>query len=66
MVTYTEEQVRHLLKKQRENCLTNARIKTFEYNNPYSSSDGEISRGIDRDSILNAKNPLDEDTNFNL
>jgi len=66
MVTYTEEQVRHLLKKQRENCLHSAKIDVQEYNNPYSESDGKISRSINRNSILSAKNPLDEDINFNL
>jgi len=66
MVTYTLEQVKHLLKKQRENCLSSARIEEHEYNNPYSSSDGKIERRINRNSILNAKNPLDEDINFSL
>jgi len=66
MVTFTEDQVRHLLKKQRENCLQSAKIDVREYNNPYSESDGKISRSISRNSILNAKNPLDEYINFNL
>lgn len=57
MKTYTEEEVLKLLKKQRENCYKNAEIIEHEYINPYSESDGHITRSISEESIMNAKIP---------
>ena len=51
---YTKAEVEELLEKQRSVCYRNAKIKTSEYVNPYSNSDGQIERYIDRDSIMNA------------
>ena len=55
METYTKEQVEELLEKQRSLCYRFAKIEEFEYINPYSDSDGEITRRISKDSIMNAK-----------
>ena len=59
MKTYTEEEVKELLKQQRENCYKEARIEEFEYVNPYSDSDGDITRRVSEVSIINAKSPLE-------
>jgi hypothetical protein len=58
MDTYTKEEVLELLKKQREICYLSAKIVEHEYVNPYSESDGEITRCIDRDSIIDAEIPV--------
>jgi hypothetical protein len=58
MKTYTKETVIDLLRQQRENCYEESRIEEFEYVNPYSDSDGNITRRINKDSIINAKSPL--------
>jgi hypothetical protein len=55
MGTYTKEEVEELLEKQRSLCYRNARIEEFEYVNPYSESDGQITKRISKDSIMNAK-----------
>ena len=52
---YTKEEVEDLLEKQRIVCYWDARIETHEYVNPYSESDGEVTRQISKDSIMNAK-----------
>ena len=33
----------------------NAKIKSYEYNNPYSDKDGEITYNVDKQSILKLK-----------
>ena len=60
MSKYTKEEVQILLEQQRENCYKSARIERFEYVNPYSDSDGKIETRINKESILNAKNPINE------
>jgi len=57
MKKYTEEEVLELLKKQRESCYKNSKIERYEYVNPYSESDGEITRYISEESIMNAEIP---------
>jgi len=54
MKTYTKEEVEELLEKQRSLCYRFAKIEQFEYVNPYSESDGEISTRISKDSVMNA------------
>ena len=54
MKTYTKEEVEELLEKQRSLCYRFAKIEQFEYVNPYSESDGEITRRVSEDSIMNA------------
>ena len=49
--------VKSLLRQQRENCYISAKIDRFEYNNPYSNSDGQVERQINKNSILNAEEP---------
>ena len=49
---YTKEEVEDLLEKQRILCYKFARIEESEYVNPYSESDGEITKKISRDSIV--------------
>jgi len=58
METYTLEDVEQLLKVQRQICYDSAFIEEVEYNNPYSASDGEITRRINKESIVNAKSPI--------
>jgi hypothetical protein len=55
METYTKEEVEELLEKQRSICYRNAIIEEFEYINPYSENDGQITKRISKDSIMNAK-----------
>jgi len=57
MKTYTELEVTRLLKEQRELCYKSAEIEEYEYVNPYSDNDGEISRSINKESIINAPSP---------
>lgn len=57
---YTKEEVEELLEKQRSLCYRFAKIKETEYDNPYSESDGEISRSILRSSIMDAVLELGE------
>lgn len=52
---YTKEEVEKLLEQQRELCLRKAKIRTHEYVNPYSESDGEKWQSVDKKSILEAK-----------
>ena len=52
---YTPKEVEVLLEKQRSLCYRFAIIETHEYVNPYSESDGEITRQVSKDSIMNAK-----------
>lgn len=52
---YTKEEVEDLLEKQRILCYRFAKIIESEYVNPYSESDGEITRKISRDSIMDAE-----------
>ena len=51
---YTKEEVEDLLDKQRSLCYRLAKIEEIEYVNPYSESDGDITRRISKDSIMNA------------
>jgi len=55
MKTYTKKEVEELLEKQRSLCCRFAKTEQFEYNNPYSSSDGEITIQVSKESIMNAK-----------
>ena len=58
MKTYTKREVQILLKQQRIKCYESAYIESFEYNNPYSDSDGKIYRRINENSIIKANSPL--------
>lgn len=57
MKTYTKDEVIKLLNQQKEICLKSAKIIEHQYINPYSESDGQITRKIDENSILNANYP---------
>lgn len=54
-MVYTKIEVEDLLDKQRFLCYRLAKIEEVEYVNPYSESDGDITRRISKDSIMNAK-----------
>lgn len=57
MKTYTTKEVKELLRVQREICYQSAKIVEHEYVNPYSDSDGKITRIIDKKSIVDAREP---------
>lgn len=54
---YTREEVIKLLEEQKQICYESAKIIETTYINPYSESDGDVTRRIDRKSIINAKLP---------
>lgn len=54
VMKYNKEEIIELLKQQRELCYKNAKIETFEYVNPYSESDGEITTRISETSIIDS------------
>lgn len=51
---YTKEEVEELLEKQRILCWRFGKIEESEYVNPYSESDGEITRRVSKSSIMDA------------
>lgn len=58
MKNYTEKEVIELLRQQRVTCAQVARIVSHTYVNPYSDSDGQVDRVINKDQIINAESPL--------